>query len=81
MDKAVNEDDIFTQFDYTLEQVTNSGVCGRNATGATPEDGEMILARAAEVVTEMVEQMLAEEIPIPIPRGTPTKTGYEPPKS
>ena len=79
MDKAVNEDDVFTQFDYTLEQVTHSGVCGRNTTGATPEDGEMILQKAADVVSEMVEQMLVEEIPIKIPRGTPTKTRYKPP--
>ncbi len=78
-ERAVNEDDRFTQFDYTLEQVTHSGVCGRNATGATPEDGEMILSRAAEVVAEMVEQMLVEEIPIPVARDAGVKTGYRPP--
>lgn len=79
MDRAVNENDLFTQFDYTLEQVTHSGVCGRNATGATPADGEMILSRAAEVVSEMVEQMLVEEIPIPVPRDAGVKREYRPP--
>jgi creatinine amidohydrolase/Fe(II)-dependent formamide hydrolase-like protein len=76
MDRAVNENDIFTQFDYTLEQVTHSGVCGRNATGATPEDGEMILSRAADVVTQMVEQMLVETIPIRVPRDGTVKQGF-----
>ena len=35
----------------------------------------------AEVVAEMVEQMLVEEIPISIDRNAPVKAEYRPPQA
>ena len=39
----------------------------------------MVQGITGREASEMVEQMLVEEIPIKIPRATPTKTRYKPP--
>lgn len=64
MDRAVDEQDAHTHFDYTLEQVTLSGVMGSAATDATAGDGERIVALAVAELTQMVKEMLTEQPPI-----------------
>jgi creatinine amidohydrolase len=64
MEHAVNEQDIHTHFDYTLEQVTRSGVMGSATTDATPVDGERIIALAVAELTQIVKEMLTEQPPI-----------------
>ena len=65
MDRAEDTPDFFTLFDYRFDQVSANGVIGGNATGATPEDGEEMLAAFEAKITELVQKGLEESIPIP----------------
>ena len=63
LDKAVNQPDNYTYFDYAHEQITKTGAVGRDITGATAEGGEEMLARSTAIVVELVEGMLRESPP------------------
>jgi creatinine amidohydrolase len=64
MERAVNEDDYYTFFDHRFDQVSHSGIIGRNVTGATAEDGEQMLQSFAEALADLLRKGLAEPIPI-----------------
>jgi creatinine amidohydrolase len=66
MDRAINEDDLFVEFDYTVDQVSHSGVVGRETTEADAASGEKVLADAAAYFSERVRQMLAENPPVAV---------------
>jgi creatinine amidohydrolase len=67
MEEVVDEPDYYTFFDHRFDQVSHSGIIGRNATGATAEDGEEMLESFAEALAGMLRTGLEE--PIPIPEG------------
>lgn len=67
MDRAVNEPDIHTHFDYRLEQVTQSGVMGSATTEASAADGERMVTLAVGELSKIVQEMLEETIPITEP--------------
>ncbi|MEM3737621.1 MAG: creatininase family protein [Candidatus Bathyarchaeia archaeon] len=63
MDKAVNEGDHLTFFEYRSDRYTKSGVIGVAATKATAKFGEEILEEAATELAKLVEKGLKEELP------------------
>ena len=65
MDRAENTPDFFTLFDYRFDQVSANGIIGGNATGATAEDGEELLAAFEAKISELVQKGLEEKIPHP----------------
>ena len=65
MDRAENTPDFFTLFDYRFDQVSANGIIGGNATGATAEAGEEMLAAFEASISEMVLKGLEEKMPIP----------------
>jgi creatinine amidohydrolase len=65
MDEAVDEADFPTFFDHRFDQISRSGVVGRNATGASPEAGAEMLATLGESLAKLLREGLAEPIPIP----------------
>lgn len=66
MDLAINEDDRFVEFDYTVDQVSHSGVVGRETTEASAASGEKVLEDAAAHFSERVRQMLAATPPFDV---------------
>jgi creatinine amidohydrolase len=65
MDQAVNEDDFYTMFDHRFDQISRSGVIGRNASGATAEEGAKMLEAFGLAVADLVQKGLQEPIRFP----------------
>jgi len=64
MDRAVDEPDYYTFFDHRFDQVSHSGIIGRNATGASAKDGEEMLEAFGDALAELLLKGLDEPIPI-----------------
>lgn len=65
MDDSVDEDDFYTFFDHRFDQVSHSGIVGRNATGGDAQAGEEMLTEFAEAIANLLRRGLEEPIPIP----------------
>jgi creatinine amidohydrolase len=65
MSLAVDEPDFPTVFDHRMDQISRSGIVGRNATGGNAADGEKMLEQFSTALAELVRRALDEPIPIP----------------
>jgi creatinine amidohydrolase/Fe(II)-dependent formamide hydrolase-like protein len=63
MANAVDEEDYKTFFEYRTDELSKSGILGREATKATPEIGENIFRIVVDNLASMVEDALREESP------------------
>jgi creatinine amidohydrolase len=63
MKEAVDEDDYETFFEYRMDQYSNSGVVGRDATKATAELGEKLFEMVVDALVPMVKNALVEGKP------------------
>lgn len=64
-EKAVDEDDYETFFEYRMDQYSQSGVVGRGATKATADLGEKLFAMVVDALVPMVKNAFMEDKPIP----------------
>jgi creatinine amidohydrolase/Fe(II)-dependent formamide hydrolase-like protein len=65
MEEAVDEPMLMPHgalFDYRVDQISRSGVCGR-ATKSSRELGERLLTARANAIAEWIRRALREEIP------------------
>lgn len=60
---AVDEEDYKTFFEYRTDELSKSGILGREATKATSEIGKNIFGLVVDNLASMVEGALREEIP------------------
>jgi creatinine amidohydrolase len=63
MEKAVDEQDYKTFFEYRMDQCSKSGIVGRETTKATAEFGEKIFGMVVDNLVSMIEDALREETP------------------
>jgi creatinine amidohydrolase len=63
MANAVDEEDYKTFFEYRIDELSKSGILGREATKATPKIGENIFGIVVDNLVSMVEGALREESP------------------
>jgi creatinine amidohydrolase len=65
MSQAVNQRTQNYFWDYRVDQVTATGVVGRNATGATAEAGRRRLEEAVAMLIRLLRQGMRERLPRP----------------
>ncbi len=70
MGLAVDEPDYWVFWEYRMDQLSHTGVMGRNATGATREAGEEVLEKIAQAIADQVGAARHEEPPIKQWRST-----------
>jgi len=63
MDRAVDQDEHPWEFAYDMGRKSPSGSIGRGVTRATAEDGRRLFDHAAQVLSAVLTQMLAEQPP------------------